>query len=141
MTKHGRAASRIATAKLTREEVRLLRLQDSQGLVSPAAEAKRFGVGVETIRRALRGDTYQDVPFPDSERPVPRILNQYVDEPTNPAGLDPTDPAAANSARRLLEALDPASPPRSDPAESSPAGSLSRFIEETRRLSPDDIIN
>lgn len=138
MTQLSKANSRIATAKLTREEVRLLRLADSQGLVSPAAEAKRFGVGVETIRRALRGDTYQDVPFPPgSERAML--------DPASPARSDPApekseslvDPAAAASALKLARSLTLADP--TDPPEEVAA--LHRFIEETKRVSADDIIN
>jgi hypothetical protein len=50
----------IRTAKLTDDEVLLLRARKARGeRVNVKEEADRFGCGLETIRKALRGDTFR----------------------------------------------------------------------------------
>lgn len=50
----------IRTAKLTDDEVILLRARKARGeAISIKAEADRFSCGIETIRKILRGDTFR----------------------------------------------------------------------------------
>jgi hypothetical protein len=50
----------IRTAKLTDEEVLLLRARKARGeRISVKEEADRFNCGLETIRKVLRGDTFR----------------------------------------------------------------------------------
>lgn len=51
----------IMHASLLESEIPGLRERVKKGWTTTAQEADRFGVGVETIRRAVRGETFRNV--------------------------------------------------------------------------------
>lgn len=53
----------IKNARLTDGDIPGLRARLANGQSTVAEEADRFGVGIETIRRANRGETFRHIPF------------------------------------------------------------------------------
>ena len=94
-----------------------LRLRHSEGRVSPREIAAQWRVGVETVRRMLRGETYAAVEHPQSENEVAAEL---------------AESAAALAALPPADELPPAS---EDP--------LARFMREAKAAkaaNPDEIL-
>ena len=53
----------IKNARLVDSDIPGLRARLASGQSTVAEEADRFGVGIETIRRANRGETFRHIPF------------------------------------------------------------------------------
>lgn len=129
----------LRTARLTDAEVLRMRRWHAEGRLVVKAEALRYGVGVETIRRALRGDTFSHLPLSGSVEVAPM-----------PAGVEPPREAMLAEARKALEPLtDPGgaaldrflssiAEAKRDPGEEAVRELLSEKTPELSRESPPE---
>lgn len=90
----------MSNVKLTDDEIILLRARKARGeRVDPKVEADRFGCGVETIRKILRGDTFRHLlalpaVTPDvgpSEEEAAASLQRFLSEVAAKAPLERPD--------------------------------------------------
>lgn len=89
----------LRTAKLLDDEVLALRARRERGeTINVKAEADRFGCGLETIRKALRGDTFRHLLSADievsqelSEAEVEASLSRFLNEVKTAAHLENPD--------------------------------------------------
>lgn len=84
----------LYNAKLTPADVLSIRGRLASGMSTVKQEADRFHVGIETIRRAARGDTYR---FVEGRRADDRPIGE--EDP--PLGAEPTPEELARSLARL----------------------------------------
>lgn len=66
-------------SKLTAEDVSMLRDADARGVLNVREAARFLGVGAETIRRALRGETWNSVALPPSTEEIDRAAAESLE--------------------------------------------------------------
>ena len=77
------------TTKLTPEIVTRLRALAATGQLSTREAARAYGVGQETIRRAVRGETFATAQTPpalaaDAAASEARMRSRFAQQPTDP---------------------------------------------------------
>jgi hypothetical protein len=99
----------IMNATLLESEIPGLRDRVKRKLTTPYQEADRYGVGVETIRRAVRGETFRNVREGLPEGVEPTVKNY---------GRRKDDVVSAEDAKKSLERFIEDTPtPPADPVE------------------------
>lgn len=100
----------IQNSRLAPAEIPGLRHRVKSGVTTARQEADRYGVGVETIRKAVRGDTFRNIrEFLPAEPTVPPAYGRRASDDLTSG--EPTEEEIAASLQRLKGLQTPDEPP------------------------------